>query len=140
MNACLLFTEGQMASDATGIQRSIGFQKLHRAILKAMEGESIELKALRSGEQILDQLESFGYPPEVLSSFDENISRVYRSVPLDVIRDFELNIEPLNIDDFPQVKQKRLLLEEIKKKIFEKAPVGESAFLSKKHRPPRTWN
>jgi hypothetical protein len=105
-----------------------------------MEGESIELRALRSGEQILDQLESFGYPPEVLSSFDENISRVYRSVPLDMIRDFELNIEPLNIDNFPQVKQKRLLLEEIKKKIFEKAPTGESTFLSQKHRPPRNWN
>ena len=140
MNACLLFTEGQMAADATGMERSIGFEKLHKAILKAMEGESIELRALRSGEQILDQLESFGYPPEVLSSFDENISRVYRSIPLDVIRDFELNIQPLNIDNFPQVKQKRLLLEEIKKKIYEKAPLGESTFLSKKHRPPRTWN
>ena len=140
MNACLLFTEGQMAADATGMERSVGFEKLHKAILKAMEGESIELRALRSGEQILDQLESFGYPPEVLSSFDENISRVYRSIPLDVIRDFELNIQPLNIDNFPQVKQKRLLLEEIKKKIYEKAPIGESTFLSKKHRPPRTWN
>ena len=140
MNACLLFTEGLMASDATGMERSAGFQKLHRSIVNAMKEDSIELRALQGGEQILDQLESFGYPPEVLSSFDENISSVYRSVPLDVIRDFELNIQPLNIDNFPQVKQKRLLLEEIKKKIYEKTPRGESSFLSKKHRPPRNWN
>ena len=51
MNACLLFTEGQNAADATGMERSIGFKKLHKAILKAMEGDSIELKAMRSGEK-----------------------------------------------------------------------------------------
>ncbi|MDP6703955.1 MAG: hypothetical protein QF775_00540, partial [archaeon] len=140
MNACLLFTEGQNAEDATSLKRSLGFQKLHRSIIDAMKEDSIELKALKSGEKILDQLEDFEYPPEVLRSFEENISKVYRSVPLDVIKDFEVNIEPLNIDNFPQVKQKRLVLDELKKKIIEKAPKGESAFLSQKHRPPRTWS
>lgn len=140
MNACLLFTEGESASDATGVKRSLGFRKLHRAILKAMEGDSIQLRSLQSGDEILDQLKAFEYPPEVVRSFDENVRAAYRSFSLEALRDIEMNIQPLNIEDFPQVKQKRLLLEEIKKKIFEKAPRGESGFLSEKHRPPRSWN
>jgi len=140
MNACLLFAEGHMASDATGIKRSLGFEKLHRAILTAMSEKSIELRALKNGNKILDQLEAFDYPPQVLRSFEENIKTAYRTLSLESIRDIEMKIEPLNIEDFPQVKQKRLLLEEIKKKIVEKAPQGESKFLSKKHQPTRSWN
>jgi len=139
MNACLLFTEGQSASDATGIKRSLGFKKLHRAILTAMAGESIELRALKSGERILDQLESFNYPPEVLRSFEENIRTAFRTFSPETIRDIEMKLAPLNTEDFPQIKQKRLLLEEIKKKIFDLAPRGEGDFLSQRHMPPRNW-
>lgn len=140
MNACLLFTEGESASDATGLKRSLGFRKLHREILKAMEGDSVQLRALQSGQQILEQLQAFEYPPEVVRSFDDNVRAAYRSFSLEALRDIEMNIQPLNVEEFPQVKQKRIILEEIKKKIFANAPSGESGFLSEKHRPPRSWN
>ena len=132
MNACLLFTEGYSATDATGLRRSVGFKKLNDALLKAMEGESIELRALRNGERILDQLESFEYPPEVLKSFQENIETVYRNLPPDRMRDLELGIAPIDIEKFPHIKQKKVLLEELKGKILELTPRGESEFLAEK--------
>ena len=136
MNACLLFTEGYGASDATGLRRSVGFKKLFEAIMASLEGESIELSALKSSEKILDQLEAFHYPPSVLRSFGENVQAAYRSLSLEQLRDIELRIAPLDVEQFAHVKQKKMLLEEIKEKILSLAPFGETPVLSKKVSAP----
>jgi len=133
MNASLLFIEGKKSTAATGLKRSVGFRKLAEAIQVAQVKDHIDNRGFTS-QPILDQLRNFNYPPEVTNSFTKNIQTVYRKLTINQINQVDLAIVPVDLKQFPQMQQKKAILEEMRAKILELSPKGENSFLSEKEK------
>lgn len=138
MNASLLFAEGQMATTATGLKRSIGFRQLIDAIQNAQNTDAIDTRAFES-EVILKQLKNFDYPPEVTKSFTQNVQTAYNRVHPDILDQINLAANPIDINQFPQLQQKKGILEEIRQKILEIAPKGEGDYFSEKEKQVKPY-
>ena len=133
MNAGLLFVEGKFATSATGITRPVGFKSFSDLIQRAIGTDDIDTRAFRS-EAILDQMRNFNYPSAVVASFHQNIQTAYREVPLKQTKDLELTLDPLDLSDFPQLQQKKTLLQDLRGKILDLVPRGEEAYFSEKEK------
>lgn len=138
MNASLLFAEGQMTTTATGLKRSIGFRQLIDAIQNAQNTNAIDTRAFES-ETILKQLKNFDYPPEVTKSFTKNVQTAYNRVHPDILDQINLEANPIDINQFPQLQQKKGILEEIRAKILEIAPKGEGDYFSEKEKQVKPY-
>lgn len=139
MNACLLFLEGQEASLATGLPKSVGFQKLMEEILYAIGDEGIKAKRLKEKNSLIEAIKEFNIPSET-KSFDKAIKK---EVTFSKKADIEtLTVERLPARKDPKTENLGYILGKLKSYLLKQMTSyyygGKSEFLQKKQPKKQT--
>lgn len=140
VQAALLLSEGTLSESSLGIRRPIGFLRMHNTALHYLEEDirsdvsedsslqEMPSKSLVAANAMMEDLKKFRYPKKVVQSFQDNIQFIYEKVPANEMAYIEERLNPIEIDQFPHIREKKAILAEIKNKILTLNTPGQGTY------------